>query len=224
MARKKKRGGTTYGVSSFDPPDDKMIVEDIRVWDVSTSKKTGRVSASRRTVEHHHTLGQPGGPSMSRGDEEDEHAGVQDTGTLADSEAPPETVRKGQKRRRAKAANENNSVSRASFQNLFSRMLTRFQTRMEQWLQHRPAVLDELLRLNGLGDALNTPGHCADCLNALARFRCTDCFGGTMCCSACILLSHRNLPLHRLQVRRMPHHPDLRLLGPSYGTAISLRQ
>lgn len=74
---------------------------------------------------------------------------------------------------------------------------------MDQWLQHRSVVLDELLRLDGLGDALNALGVCANCLGAPAQFRCKDCLEGIMRCSACILLSHRNLPLHRLQVRSM---------------------
>ncbi|KAF9791850.1 hypothetical protein BJ322DRAFT_998331 [Thelephora terrestris] len=70
---------------------------------------------------------------------------------------------------------------------------------MDQWLQHRQIVLDEMLRLDGLGDALDGPELCADCSVASAKFRCKDCFEEVMRCSACMVSSHRNLPLHRLQ-------------------------
>ncbi|KAF9778389.1 hypothetical protein BJ322DRAFT_1014720, partial [Thelephora terrestris] len=71
--------------------------------------------------------------------------------------------------------------------------------RMEQWLQYRPVVLDELLRLDGLGDALNDHTLCVDCSNSQGEFRCGDCVEELMHCAGCILLSHRDLPLHRLQ-------------------------
>ncbi|KAF9784125.1 hypothetical protein BJ322DRAFT_1109984 [Thelephora terrestris] len=71
---------------------------------------------------------------------------------------------------------------------------------MEQWLQYRSVVLDEFLRLDSLGDALGGSQPCANCSNAPAQFRCKDCFGDTMRCSACTLSSHLNLPLHRLQL------------------------
>lgn len=72
---------------------------------------------------------------------------------------------------------------------------------MEQWLKHRPVFLDELLRLDGLGDAHDGPGVCPDCLNSQAQIKCNDCFEGIMRCSACAVSFHKNLPLHRIQVR-----------------------
>ena len=71
---------------------------------------------------------------------------------------------------------------------------------MKQWLQYRPIFLDEFLHLDGLGDALNGLGVCPDCSKTLAGFRCKDCFGGALRCSACIVSLHQDLPLHRLQV------------------------
>ena len=79
---------------------------------------------------------------------------------------------------------------------------------MEQWLQHRHVFLDEFVRLDGLGDAVNGPGTCPSCSNAPAQYRCNDCFGGVLHCSTCTLSSHRDLPLHRLEVCR----PSLFLL------------
>jgi hypothetical protein len=71
---------------------------------------------------------------------------------------------------------------------------------MEQWLQYRSVFLDELLRLDGLGDALNGLGPCPDCLIRPAQFKCTDCSGEVMRCSACTVSFHQSLPLHRLKV------------------------
>ena len=76
---------------------------------------------------------------------------------------------------------------------------------MEQWLKHRPVILDELLRLDGLGDALDGPRMCPDCMDPSAQIRCDDCFGGIMRCSVCTVSSHQNLPLHRIQVRQASH-------------------
>ena len=73
---------------------------------------------------------------------------------------------------------------------------------MDQWLEHRKVFLDEFLRLEGLGDAFNDLVMCPGCSNTPAQFRCRDCLGGTMHCSACVVSLHRNLPLHRLQVRQ----------------------
>ena len=88
---------------------------------------------------------------------------------------------------------------------------------MEEWISYRVVVLDEVLRLDGLGDALNGvddasnslgdassgPGVCPDCSNCPAQFRCNDCSGGILHCSMCIVLQHQNLPLHRLQVHQV---------------------
>lgn len=74
---------------------------------------------------------------------------------------------------------------------------------MEQWLQHRHIFLDEQLRRDGLGDALNGSGLCSGCSSHPGRFRCKDCSGRFMYCSACIVSSHQRLPLHGLQVSQL---------------------
>ncbi|KAF9777722.1 hypothetical protein BJ322DRAFT_1015452 [Thelephora terrestris] len=70
---------------------------------------------------------------------------------------------------------------------------------MEQWVRHRSIFLDELLRLEGLGDASNCSQPCPDCSRHPATFRCYDCLEGTLRCSACTVLFHRDLPLHKIQ-------------------------
>lgn len=112
-ARKRKKGGTTYAVSSLDPPDDdKVVVEAISIWDISTSGRTGRLSARRRTVEHHHeTLERPGNPSTSKGSEGGKEDIVEDAGTLADSEFHPEIPKNRKKKKRVRVTKENDSVS-----------------------------------------------------------------------------------------------------------------
>lgn len=74
---------------------------------------------------------------------------------------------------------------------------------MEEWLRRRPVFLDESLRHDGLGDAWCGVGLCPDCSTCPAQYRCKDCFEGIMRCSACIVSFHRNLPLHRVQVRKV---------------------
>ncbi|KAF9779699.1 hypothetical protein BJ322DRAFT_1012771 [Thelephora terrestris] len=100
---------------------------------------------------------------------------------------------------------------------------------MKQWLQHRSTFLDELLRLDGLGDASNSSIPCPDCSRHPATFKCNSCFGGTMRCSACTVSFHRNLPLHKIQrwhggrleerLLRVPTGPDRR--SPSAGVALT---
>ena len=204
VARKRRRGKTTYAVGTLDPPDDKTVVEDIRVWDVSTSERTGRVSASRRTVKHcHEAPGQLEQRSTSKENEGGKDFNVEGAGATADSTPSPETVKMRQKQKHVAGTKENDSVSEVN--RFCTCTYSGFQTRMGQWLLYRPIVLDELLRLDGLGDALNTPGLCPGCTNAPAQLRCKDCFGEIMYCSACILSSHWNLPLHRLQVCETSH-------------------
>lgn len=70
--------------------------------------------------------------------------------------------------------------------------------------------LDEFIRLEGRGD--HTGSTCSGCrerfgeggmdgVSGDAVFTCEDCFGTFMECASCILMSHRRLPFHRVQVR-----------------------
>ena len=210
-ARKRKKGNTTYSIGSLDPPiDDKKAVEHIRVWDVSTSENTGRISANRRTVKHYRSVSpsQLEEPSTSKGPGGNEGGDAEDAGILGDSESLPGMAKKRPKRKSTKAFKENDSVSELQVLPVYF-PYSPFQTKMEMWLQSRQVVLDELLRLDGLGDALNSPKLCPVCSNNLAQYRCTDCLGDIIHCSTCILSSHRNLPLHRLQVCQTSRHFDI---------------
>lgn len=205
-ARKKKKGNSTYALSSLDPSDDdedKVAVEDVRVWDISTSEKTGRMTASRKTLKHYSLVSPPEEPSTSKelgGVEENPSA--EDPGNLADSEIPLETAGKPKrKRKRVRVVKENDSVS----ESLVSPPLQpypRFQTKMEYWRLHdRTVVLDEMLRHDGLGDAFDGLGPCPNCYGRQALFKCNDCSEGIIRCSACTVSSHRSSPLHRIEVR-----------------------
>lgn len=203
-ARKRKRGGTRYPIASLDPPDEREVaVEDVHVWDLSTSSRTGRVLASKRTVLHHHqALSKLGEPPTSNQEEVSEVAGVEESETLATSENPSES-RPQRKQKRPKPNKENDSVRVLPYPYLLTpRTYPHLQTGMARWLQYRSVFLDEFLRLEGLGDRLDVLMVCPDCSDALAQFRCKDCSGCIMRCSSCVVSFHRDLPLHRLQVRQ----------------------
>ena len=118
-ARKRKKGNTTYQISSLDPPvNDKISVEELRVWDVSTSETTGRITGKRRTLKHYHqvspsVLEESPTRKIPEGSEDVEND--EDTGVLTDSEPPQELVNKRRsKRKRANVSKENDSVGKPS--------------------------------------------------------------------------------------------------------------
>ena len=111
--RKKRKGNATYSTSTLDSiENDKEAVENVRVWDISTSGNTGRMTASRKTLKHYYqvplealTTGvSPAGVEVV--------ADVEDDGALADSEWPSGVVEnERKKRKRIRATKENDSVS-----------------------------------------------------------------------------------------------------------------
>ena len=106
--RDRKRGRTAYSVGTLGPPDVEKTVEDVRVWDVTASERTGRVSASRRNVTlHHQALSQSEEPSTSVQSE----VGVEEAGAFADSEAPPKKAGAHEGRKRVRTNKDNDSVS-----------------------------------------------------------------------------------------------------------------
>ena len=116
--RKKKKGNMTYSVSSFNTtPKDKRAVEDICVWNISTSEKTGRITGSRRNLKHYRQVspGPPEGPSTSgKPGGFEETASEEDTGILADSESPSKVLNKPcPKWKRVRTLKENDSVSKS---------------------------------------------------------------------------------------------------------------
>ena len=113
-ARKKTKGNTTFDESSFDPPDDgNMVVEDIHSWDISTSERTGRITANRTNLKHYHqTLPSLPEATGKRPETAEEVTDADETGILADSESPPKTAdKRRQKRKRTRVLKENDSVS-----------------------------------------------------------------------------------------------------------------
>ena len=111
--RKKKKGNATYTISSFGPSDDEgKVAEDIRVWDISASEKTGRMNASRTTLKHYSKAPPPEELSTNQKPGGVEGvASAEDTGSLADSEIPPKTSGKQRpKRKRVRTTKENDSV------------------------------------------------------------------------------------------------------------------
>jgi len=110
--RKRRKGGTIYPVTHLELPGKGPVVEDVRIWDVSTSGKTGRVSASRRTTKHDHRVSNGfEEPPASEQPEAGDEVNVEDTGMLVDSEAP-EKVEGHREKRHVGASKENDSVSR----------------------------------------------------------------------------------------------------------------
>ncbi|KAI6034790.1 hypothetical protein EDC04DRAFT_2571614 [Pisolithus marmoratus] len=65
------------------------------------------------------------------------------------------------------------------------------------WLSHYWEIyLQELLRLEGRGDFVDT---CAECNINSPFYHCRDCFGGWMLCQECTVLGHTLAPLHCLE-------------------------
>lgn len=195
-SRKRRKGGTSYATVDLDSlGDSSPKVENIRVWKVAVSETTGRVSATRRNYRHFHK-----GPSELS--HEDQPSVVEDVDTPAipepNKQLPVEPAAK-RKKKKVKVTKENDSVSFMPILSL-KPILTYRQTKMENWLTgYRLIMLDEILRRDGLGDS-ETPGICVGCRKLPGKYRCSDCFGDIMWCSECTVLSHRHLPLHRIQV------------------------
>jgi len=101
QSRKRKKAGVSYSVVDLDESPDKT--EDIRVWDVTMSATSGRVSATRKNYQHFYES--PQEPLH------EEPPTVEDIAAPADPEPnelpPAESV---VKRRRIRAVKENDSV------------------------------------------------------------------------------------------------------------------
>lgn len=71
---------------------------------------------------------------------------------------------------------------------------------MHSWLDVRPAVLDEIVGLDGPGD--RRIDLCSLCSNdkSFPLYRCIECSYGSLFCGECVVKAHKALPLHRLEV------------------------
>jgi NifB/MoaA-like Fe-S oxidoreductase len=73
------------------------------------------------------------------------------------------------------------------------------------WVPHIDCYVDEILRLEGRGDA-NNQSLCAgtNCEASIEKpgtgFRCKDCQDLRMFCVDCIISSHRSQPFHHIRV------------------------
>ncbi|KAJ8584343.1 hypothetical protein M405DRAFT_866304 [Rhizopogon salebrosus TDB-379] len=66
------------------------------------------------------------------------------------------------------------------------------------WIHDRDLFLLEFLRHEGRGDHASAT-TCWKCHLDLPRFRCTDCLGTELYCQNCIVASHAENPVHRIQ-------------------------
>jgi hypothetical protein len=107
-SRKRTKGGASYGIMDIDPPDvPPGEVEDIRVWNVTKSEKTGRVSATRRNYQHFYA-------SSLDPSHETQPSTIEDAGAPTDLEPnkqPPAVPVVKPKRVRVRTVKENDSVS-----------------------------------------------------------------------------------------------------------------
>ena len=83
--------------------------------------------------------------------------------------------------------------------------LSDVQSNLTEWLVFRQTCLDELLRHDGLGDFIGRTG-CASCSEAAASYKCLDCLSGSLLrCKHCLVTSHQDNPLHRIEVNAISH-------------------
>ena len=70
------------------------------------------------------------------------------------------------------------------------------QTKIQEWISHRPEFLYELLRLEA-----PSPHNmeCSACKSP-AEYRCLSCFPRGVMCKDCLLFHHSDTPLHSIQV------------------------
>lgn len=68
-------------------------------------------------------------------------------------------------------------------------------------MPHADWYLEEIIRLEGRGDAVNqsTCARCTEDISA-AIYRCRDCLDTRMFCLECTLLNHQTLPFHSIWV------------------------
>ena len=77
------------------------------------------------------------------------------------------------------------------------------QHRLTEWIKFRAAFLDETLQHDGLGNFFGR-SKCSNCENAAGIIKCRDCADGALLkCPECVVTLHRNLPLHRIEVRHV---------------------
>jgi len=122
LSRKRRKAGASYEEVDGDASSaDSEEVESIRVWSITTSETTGRVSGRRTT--HRHLREDPVEPR------DEEPPALEEVGPPADSEPsdslPAKVAAKG-KRKRVRVTKENDSVSFVPMDNVFDRTNNRY--------------------------------------------------------------------------------------------------
>ncbi|KAJ7500476.1 hypothetical protein B0H11DRAFT_1714588, partial [Mycena galericulata] len=69
---------------------------------------------------------------------------------------------------------------------------------VKTWIPRRDDYCDAMLRLKGRGAWWSN--GCARCGDRTPNWRCQDCFGNRMLCTACMIEKHRDEPLHLFEV------------------------
>ena len=71
---------------------------------------------------------------------------------------------------------------------------------MQSWIDLRSTILDEIISLDGPGEAQQDT--CGSCLSreSTPLYCCLECSYGLLICGDCVVKSHKVLPLHRLEV------------------------
>jgi len=119
-----------------------------------------------------------------------------DIGMAPAANTPTETAPKPKRKR------DRSTCVRRSIYDSHSVIIKHFQSKLVEWLSLRDSTLDEFLRLDGLGSSLGNES-CRLCSKVppSALFRYQDCgHGCTLLCQHCLILKHRDLELHRVQV------------------------
>ena len=104
-----------------------------------------------------------------------------------------------------------------------ARMLTRSQTKIEEWIPFCQKFLDEILQ-HAAPPMESAHPPCTSCPGERS-FSCDDCLGAGPSCGPCIVSSHQRLPLHTLQVNFFQFVPPRTLIFyPRSGTGHTLSQ
>ncbi|KDQ33848.1 hypothetical protein PLEOSDRAFT_1073975 [Pleurotus ostreatus PC15] len=90
----------------------------------------------------------------------------------------------------------------------------RSHSQLEEYLTLRSIALDELIRLEGLGDHVGDT-TCVNCAETEGLFRCMCCQSNGLSCTGCTLAQHGLLPLHRIERwnGKLFEHTTLKDLG-----------
>ncbi|KAJ7584153.1 hypothetical protein C8J56DRAFT_1054689 [Mycena floridula] len=69
------------------------------------------------------------------------------------------------------------------------------------WRNELPQFLDEILGLDGRGEAFGESTSCAGCHGDMQppQYRCPECWLSSLVCESCIVESHKEHPLHRVE-------------------------